>query len=292
MPDSQQQTAEGFALQHFVEPAEAAAAPVVRIDPDGTAICTITSQAQYDNAGLAVNQVKTMRKDLEAFFKSQPAKGDKRPGVGLCYFTREAWNSANALFRTLDQRLADHENAISGGIAAYDRKKQEEFERRRREEEQRRAAAEEQERQRRLKAEQERQAEEAARQRAAQAKTEEERRKAMAEQAAADRRRQEQERLAEEARREQEKAEQRQAALATKSEEVAKGPAGTIKQKNWEPVVTNLADYLRWVVRTENWQLAEPAEGRLKKHVNALDGKNLPDGVRAERKDIVKRGRL
>lgn len=292
MTESQQQTAEGFAIKQFVEPAESAALPVLRDLGEGQYSCLITSEAQYQNVGLAFNQVKSMRKDLEGYFKDEPAKGDKRPGVGLCYLTRAAWNAANSLYRVLDQRLQNQETALADGLNQYDRKKQEEFERKRREEEDRRRKAEEEERKQRLEAErQEREAEEA-RQRAARAKSDEERRKALAAQAEADRKAAKAREEAEARQREQQRAEQRQATITQKATDVAKGPTGVTKQKNFEPVVTDLAAFLRWVVRTENWQLAEASMGRLKKHINALDGKNLPDGVRADRADIVKRGRL
>lgn len=78
-------------------------------------------------------------------------------------------------------------------------------------------------------------------------------------------------------------------ALAQKSEQIARGPAGTVKVTSYVPTVTNKTAFLKWVLRTENFHLIDIAEGQLKKHVNALAGKNLPDGVSVRREDIIRR---
>jgi hypothetical protein len=81
----------------------------------------------------------------------------------------------------------------------------------------------------------------------------------------------------------------REKELWEKSEQISRGPSGTVKVTTFIPIVHDKAAFLKWVVRTESWQLVEVAEGQLKKHVNALAGKNLPDGVSVRREDVIRR---
>ena len=110
MTIDQQQTAQGVAIDRFVNPAKNEVLAIYSI--------VIRSDVAYERAGLALRTVRDRRKAMATYLKEQP-NGDPGPGQGLCFYARKAWDAANSLFNQLDVQFQSWDESITGEMANY-----------------------------------------------------------------------------------------------------------------------------------------------------------------------------
>lgn len=294
------------ALQKFQEPALTAPNRELLDCSKGTIVCRIRNNRDYDQAGLLLSTLRRSKKQWTDYLKQNPQNKKPSECTGLeCvyYFAYQSLERAKKIVNDGVAWFDPREAAVARAIRDYDERKQEELRRKQEAEEKKRREAEiaaeearQQEERKRLEAERKAQDVERARVAAESARNDKDRKIFQAQAAKA-----EAERLTAEAASERERrariahqsaieaAERRQQAAADQAGAIARGPEGTIKVTTFVPTVADKAAFLRWLVRTENWHLAEVAAGNLKKHVNALAGRNLPDGVSVRREDVIRR---
>jgi len=108
-------TAESAALQKFVLPSQE---EIVKINGNGSNI-SIRSDVAYERAGSALVVIRRKRKDMAAYFKEAAPESSKGPGQGLCFYTRQAWESANSLFKAFDDRMKAFDESVDGEMKRY-----------------------------------------------------------------------------------------------------------------------------------------------------------------------------
>jgi flagellar biosynthesis GTPase FlhF len=114
--EDQVQTAESTAIAKFVRPIE----DEMIILTEGTDKVQVTSDAQYSQAGQVLRVVRDNRKALTSYFKEPPKDADHaRPGEGLCYFARKAWDAANSLFNKFDGKFKAWDESLDGSMRDY-----------------------------------------------------------------------------------------------------------------------------------------------------------------------------
>lgn len=108
-------TAESAALQKFVIPSRE---EIVKITGNESNI-SIRSDVAYERAGSALVVIRRKRKEMASYFKEAAPESGKGPGQGLCYYTRQAWEAANSLFKAFDDRLKSFDDSVDGEMKRY-----------------------------------------------------------------------------------------------------------------------------------------------------------------------------
>lgn len=124
-------TPESAAMVRFVEPAESAldalGSAIVRNQAGDIARVNITSDRQYEAAGVALAKGRKLRTSFEEFWKKDPGRPQSEcgPGEGMGYFSRRIWESANSIYNHFDLRFktlfgsAREGGLIDKGMADY-----------------------------------------------------------------------------------------------------------------------------------------------------------------------------